>query len=140
MGKKQSDLAYLIQGKEVAIVSMFSNNVQCWVKKPLKVLLSNNERMLLEGTFMACQLRTFVGKNVIITPLDGSDNIVKTNKLAGVMEVVTSLEEFDNTDNLQYGRPSHVLRRHYMTSSEEFTRFEPATHQYKRLKTGSLIL
>ena len=47
VGEKRIDLAYLIRnldsGKEVGVVSMFSNNVQYQVKEPLKVLLIMNE-------------------------------------------------------------------------------------------------
>ena len=38
MGEKRIGLAYLIQGKEIAVVSMFSDNVQHWLKEPMKVL------------------------------------------------------------------------------------------------------
>ena len=72
---------------------------------------------------MTTELSTFVGRNMMIAPLDGSDNIVKTNKLAGVTEVVISLHKVDITDKLEGGRLINVLLRHYMTGSEEFTRF-----------------
>ena len=57
MGKKRIDLAYLIQNldtsKEVTVVSMVSNNVQYWIKEPLKVmLLTNEEKWLPKGVFM----------------------------------------------------------------------------------------
>ena len=88
---------------------------------------------------MASELSTFVGRNLLITPLDGSDNITKTNKLEGVTEVVISFDELNNTDNLKDERPSNVLLRHYMTSSEEFERFEPAIPEYNKLKNWSSI-
>ena len=63
------------------------------------------------------------------------DGIVKTNKLAHVTDmVVISLDELDNTDNLENGRLSNNLLRNCVTSSEEFTNFEPVTPQYKRIK------
>ena len=43
IGEKRIDVTYPIKGKEVAVVSVFSNNVQYWIKKPLKLLLSNRE-------------------------------------------------------------------------------------------------
>ena len=52
VGEKRIDLASLIRGKEVAVVSMFSDNVQYQIKEPLKVmLLTNEETWLLEGVF-----------------------------------------------------------------------------------------
>ena len=41
MWEKRIDLACLIQGKEVAVISMFSNNVQYRMKESLKVMLTN---------------------------------------------------------------------------------------------------
>ena len=57
VGEKKIDLAYPIrnlnQGKEVAILSMFSDNIQYQIKKSLKVLLLTNEdKQLLEGVFL----------------------------------------------------------------------------------------
>ena len=90
--------------------------------------------MLPEGKFISSELSTFVGRNQAIAPLDAGENISKTSKLAGVMEVVISLDELDNADNLEDGKLSNVLLRHHMTSSKEFTNFEPVTPQYKKLK------
>ena len=56
------------------------------------------------------------------------------DKLAGVTEMLISLNELNNSDNLDDGKPSNVLLRYHMTSSEEFTNFEPVTPQYKKLK------
>ena len=66
--------------------------------------------------------------------MNGSKNIIKTNKLAGVTEMVISLNELNNSNNLEDGKPSNVLLRHHMTISEEFTNFEPVTPRYKKLK------
>ena len=48
LGKKRIDLAYPIQGKEAAVVSMFSDNVQYWLKEPMKILLKTGKEMTLE--------------------------------------------------------------------------------------------
>ena len=45
MGEKRIDHAYPIKGKEVAVVSVFSDNVQFPVKKPLKLQLSDGEKI-----------------------------------------------------------------------------------------------
>ena len=68
--------------------------------------------------------------------MDGSENIIKTNKLAGITEMVISLNKLNNSDNLENGKPSNVLLRYHMTSSEEFTNYEPVIPQYKKLKNG----
>ena len=68
--------------------------------------------------------------------MDANDNIIKTDKLACVMEKVISLDELNNTDNLEDGRHKNVLLRSHVTGSEEFMSFEPLISQYKRLKNG----
>ena len=47
IGEKRMDLADLIRGKEVAVVSGFSDNVQYWLKESVKAQLStSNEKKL----------------------------------------------------------------------------------------------
>ena len=57
VGEKRIDFAYLIWGKAVAVVSMFSNNFQYEIREPLKVLLiTNKERQLSEEMFTGREL------------------------------------------------------------------------------------
>ena len=110
IGEKRIDLAYLIQGKEGAFISMFSENVQYLIKGHVKVLLiMNKERQLLKGMFMCRELNMTIEIKVIITPLFAKGNITKTDKLADVTEMVLSLDELDNTENLEDGRLSSTL-------------------------------
>ena len=94
------------------------------------MLIMNKEKQLLEWVFMDRELNMSVGRKLITTPLDVNDNIIKTDKLAHVMEVALSLDKVDNTDNLEDGRLNNVLLRYHVTGSEEFKSFEPITHQY----------
>ena len=127
VGEKRIDLAYPIWGKEIAVVSMFSDNVQYQIRKPLKVLLiTNEEKMLSEGMFMDRELNLSARRKVIMA-LDADENVIKTNKLADVTEMIISLDELDNTDNLKDRRISNVLFSYHVTDSEEFTRCEPIT-------------
>ena len=48
------------------------------------------------------------------------------------------LEELDNIDNLEDGRPSNTLFMYYVTGPEYSTHFEPCTPQYKKLKYGTI--
>ena len=82
------------------------------------------------------ELNTSIGRKLITTPLGANDNIVKTDNLVCIMDMVLSLDKFDNTDNLEDGTLSNVLLRYNMTGSEEFTSFEPVAPQYKKLKNG----
>ena len=88
MGEKRINLAYLIWGKEVAVDSVFSDNVQYQIQEPLNILLiRNEEKLLLKGTLTCRELSTFIGRKVITTRLDTNVNVVKMDKLAHVMEV-----------------------------------------------------
>ena len=49
------------------------------------------------------------------------------------------LDELDNTNNLEDGHPSNTLFTYYMPGSENFTRFEPQTPRYKKLKYGEIV-
>ena len=131
VGEKRIDLAYPIRGKEVVIISMFSDNIQYQIRESLNILLIMNEEMLLKGKFMGRELSMFV-------PLDTNENVVKMDRLAQVMEVAFSLNELDNTDNLEDGNLSNVLLRHHVTDNGEFMSFEPVTPQYKGLKNWEL--
>ena len=51
VGKKRINLTYLIRGKKVVVVSVFSNNIQNWIKEPFKVMLiMNEEKQLPKGS------------------------------------------------------------------------------------------
>ena len=53
--------------------------------------------------------------------------------------MIFNLDVLDNTDNLEDGRPSNTLFTYYVSSSEDFMRFEPKTLQYKKLKNGEIV-
>ena len=53
--------------------------------------------------------------------------------------MVISLNELDNSDNLEDGRPSNVLFTYYVMSSERYMLFEPQTPRYKALKYGEIV-
>ena len=130
--EKRINLSCPIWVKEIAIISMFSDNVQYQIRETLKVLLiTNEEKQLPEG-----ELNVSVERKLITTPLDAKDNIVNTDKLACVMEMVPSFDELDSTENLKDGRLCNVLLRNHVTGSQEFTSSELVALHYKRLKNG----
>ena len=55
------------------------------------------------------------------------------------MKVAISLNELDNSDNLEDGRPSNTLFTYYVTSPADFTCFEPRNPRYKTLKYGKIV-
>ena len=64
------------------------------------------------------------------------DQVIKKNKLKGITGMIINLNELDNSDNLKDGRPSNELLTYHVTDDKDFTRFEPQTPQYRKLKNG----
>ena len=52
--------------------------------------------------------------------------------------MVISLNELDNSDNLEDGQPSNTLFTYYVTGPEYSMHFKPVTPQYKKLKNGTM--
>ena len=71
--------------------------------------------------------------------MDYHDYVLKTKKLECITEMTISLDELNNSNNLKDGKPSNTLFMYYMPGSEDFTRFEPHTPQYKKLKNGEIV-
>ena len=71
---------------------------------------------------------------VELVHFEADDQVIKTNRLKGITEMDLNLNELDNSDNLEDGRPSNALLTYHMTDDKDFTRFEPHTPQYKKLK------
>ena len=54
--------------------------------------------------------------------------------------MILNLDELDNSDNLEDGRPSNSLFTCHVTSNEDFTRFKPYIPQYKKRKKRRVYL
>ena len=89
IGEKTIDLSYLIRNfgssKEIAVISMLSENTQYEMTKPLKFKLRDgSEKEVLSKTYMSRELDAFVEGKHIVSDLDNDSQIIKTNKLAKV--------------------------------------------------------
>ena len=84
------------------------------------------------------ELNSLIGTELKSQTLDSRNDILRTNKLEKVTKMVISLNELDNSDNLEDGKPSNTLFTYFVTSSEYFTRFEPQSPQYKKLKNDTI--
>ena len=130
-GEKTIDLSYPIRsatgrGKEIAVISMLTENTQYEMTKPLK-LVDGSEKEVLSKTYTSRELNTFVEGKHIVSDLDNDPQIIKTNKLAKVTNMIFKLDEPDDTNNLEDGKPSNTLFMYYMPGSEDFTHFKPMT-------------
>ena len=141
IGEKTIDLSYPIYPeKEIAVVSMFSNNSQILLQKSMEVLLYTGKKIVLnKGVYMDKELDSLIGTELKSQMLDSRDDILRTNKLKKITKVAISLNELDNSDNLEDGKPKNTLFTYYVTSLEYYMRFECHNPRYMKLRYGEIV-
>ena len=141
IGEKTIDLSYPIYPeKEIAVVSMFSNNSQILLQKSMEVLLYTGKKIVLnEGVYMDKELDSLIETELKSQMLDSHDDVLRTNKLKKITKAAISLNKLNSSDNLEDGRPSNTLFTYYVTSPERYTHFEPSNPQYMKLKYGEIV-
>ena len=138
-GEKRIDLSYSIDSdKEIAVIRMLSDNVKYEILKLREVMdpISDTKKKIPKGTYASRELLSMPEGIIERNQFEIDDQVTKKNKLKGITEITLNLDELDNSDNLKDGRPSNELFTYHVTSNEDFTRFEPQTPQYKKLKNG----
>ena len=141
-GEKRIDLSYSIQNfdsdKEIAVIRMLSDNVQYQILKIRSVMdpISDAKKMIPSGTYAGRELLSIVEGMVELDKFKVDDQVTKMNKLKGITEITLNLDEFSNSVNLKDGRPSNDILIYHVTDDKDFTRFEPQTPQYRKLKNG----
>ena len=65
------------------------------------------------------ELNSLIGTELKSQMLDSRNDILRTNKdqEERIKKMIISLNELDNSDNLEDGRPSNVLFTYHVTSS-----------------------
>ena len=133
------DLSYPIKGRDMAVVSMLSNNVQYWLQGHLRVKLKSGKEIALnKGVYTNKELNSLIGTKLRIQMIDSREDVLRTNKLEKVKKMVINLNELNNSDNLEDGKPSNTLFTYYVTGLEYSMHFEPVTPQYEKLKSGMI--
>ena len=144
IGEKTIDLSYPIhsttgRGKEIVVVSMHISNSQILLHRSIEVLSVTGKKIVLnKGVYMDKELNSPIGTELKSQMLDSHNDILRTNKLVNGTEITISLNELDNSDNLEDGKPSNTLFTYFVTSPELFTHFEPKSPQYKKLKNDTI--
>ena len=95
--------------------------------------------MLNKGVYTDKELNSMIGMELRVQMIDSQEDILRTNKLEKVTKMVISLNELDNNDNLEDGKPSNTLFTYDVTGPEYSTHFKPRTPQYEKLKSGMII-
>ena len=149
-GEKRIDLSYSIQNfdsskehfgarsAEIAVIRMLSNNVKYEVLKLHAVMnpISDTKKIIPSGTYAGRELLSILEGIVELNQFVADDQVIEKNKLKGITEMIINLDELSNSDNLEDGHPSNSLLTYHVTSDGDFTRFEPQTPQYRKLKNG----
>ena len=148
-GEKRIDLSYSIQNfdstagwgkarKEITVIRMLSDNVKYEILKLRAVMdpISNRKKMIPSGTYAGRELLSIVEGMVELNRFVVDDQVIKKNKLKGIMEMIINLDELNNSDNLKDGHPSNTSFTYHMTDDKDFMHFEPQTPQYRKLKNG----
>ena len=118
---------------------MLSNNAQILLQRSIEVLLYTGKKIVLnKGIYTDKELDSLIGMELRSQMLDSHDDILRTNKIEKITKMVISLNELDNSDKLEDGRPSNILFTYYVASPEYYTRFEARTPQYKDLNNGTI--
>ena len=133
-GEKTIDLSYPIYSKkEITVVSMHISNSRILLHRSIEVLSITGKKIVLnKGVYRDKELNSLIGMELKSQMLDSRNDIQKTNKLVNGTKITISLNELDNSDNLEDGRPSNVLFTYHVTSPEYFTCFKPQSPQYKK--------
>ena len=145
IGEKTIDLSYPIHStpgwrKEIAVVSMHISNSQILLHRSIEVLSVMGKKIVLnKDVYTDKELNSLIGMELKSQMLDCRNDILRTNKLEKVMKMIISLNELNNSDNLEDGRPINVLFTYYVTRSEHYTLFEPQTPRHKALKYGEIV-
>ena len=149
IGEKMIDLSYPIQStagwgearKEIAVVSMHSNNAQISLHRSIEVLSVTGKKIVLnKGVYTDKELNTLIGMELKSQMLDSRNDILRTNKLVNGTKITISLNKLNNSDNLEDGKPSNTLFTYFVTSPEYLMHFEPQSPQYKKLKNDTITL
>ena len=119
---------------------MLSDNVQYHILEFRAAMdtISGIKKMIPSGTYAGRELLSMLEGIVEVKEFEFDDQVIKTNKLKGITEMIINLDELNNSDNLKDGRPSNKLLTCHMTDDKDFTRFESQTPQYRKLKNERL--
>ena len=71
--------------------------------------ISDTKKTIPSGTYAGRELLSMLEGMVELNQFVVDDEVIKRNKLKGIMEITLNLDELDNSDNLKDGRPSNEL-------------------------------
>ena len=94
--------------------------------------ISNAKKTIPSGSYAGRQLLSIAEGIIEVNQFEVDDQVTKTNKLKGIMEMIINLDELNNSINLKDGRPSNTLFTYHVTDDKDFMCFKPQNPQYKK--------
>ena len=73
--------------------------------------------VLNKGVYMDKELNSLTGTELKSQMLDFHNDILRTNELEEITKMIISLNELDNSHNLEDGKPSNILLTCFLESS-----------------------
>ena len=107
-GGKTIDLSYPIHPrKEIAVVSIHVSNSQILLHRSIEFLLKTGKKIVLnKGVYTDKEVNSLIGTELKSQMLDSRNDIQRTNKLVNGTKITISLNELNNSDNLEDGNPA----------------------------------
>ena len=130
-GEETIDLSYPIHSKkEIAVVSMHISNSEILLHRSIEFLLKTGQKIVLnKGVYTDKELNSLIGMELKSQMLDSRNDVQRTNKLVNGTKITISLNELNNSDNLEDGKPSNTLFTYFVTSP-----LNPKPHNIKNLR------
>ena len=118
---------------------MHISNSQILLHRSIEFLLKMGKKIVLnKGVCTDKELNSLIGMELKSQMLNSRNDIQRTNELVNGTKITISLNELNNSDNLEDGKPSNTLFTYFVTSPEYFTSFKPQSPQYRKLKNGTI--
>ena len=88
---------------------MLSDYVKYEILKLRAVMdpISDTKKMIPSGTYASRELFSIVEWMVELNRFVVDDQVIKKNKLKDITEMIINLDELNNSDNLEDGKPSN---------------------------------
>ena len=115
IGEKTIDLSYPIHptagwGEAAREIVVVSNNAQILLHRSIEVLLKMDKKIVLNKVvYTDKELNSLIGTELKWQMLDSHNDILRTNNLVNGTKISIALNELDNSDNLEDGKPSNTL-------------------------------
>ena len=77
--------------------------------------ISDTKKLIPSRTYAGRELFSILEGMIELAHFETDDQVIKKNKLRGIIEMIFDLNELDNTDNLEDGRPSISLLTYHVT-------------------------